>query len=293
MRVLIVGSSGQLGHCLVRSLQTEHDILALDRQQLDICEEQAVEKVFATFQPQFVINAAAYTAVDKAESEPEMAYRVNEEGPKLLAQECHHHGCPLVHISTDYVFDGDKNGLYCEDDRPAPGNIYGMSKLAGEHAVQHACSQYYILRTSWVFSEFGNNFVKTMLRQGAERTQLGIVSDQVGGPTYAGDIARVIGRLLERFQFGEPVEYGLYHFSGMPHVSWFEFAQAIFGLAHEQGVLKRKVELKPLSTREYPTAAIRPMNSRLDSTKLKSQLQLEASDWKAALNQLDRYVEQK
>ncbi|HFQ4922300.1 TPA: dTDP-4-dehydrorhamnose reductase [Vibrio vulnificus] len=293
MRVLIVGANGQLGRCLVRALHSEYPILALDRQQLDICNEQAIERVFATFQPQFVINAAAYTAVDKAESEPESAYLVNEEGAKLLAQTCHQHGSVFVHLSTDYVFDGEKNGLYNEDDIPAPRNIYGMSKLAGERAVQHACAQHYILRTSWVFSEFGSNFVKTMLRLGAERSQLGIVSDQVGGPTYAGDIARVIARLLKRFQSGKPVAYGLYHFSGMPHVSWFEFAKAIFSLAHEQGVLERDVQLKPLSTLEYPTAAARPMNSRLDSTKLQTYLQLESSDWKAALNQLDRYVEQK
>ncbi|MCF8780188.1 dTDP-4-dehydrorhamnose reductase [Vibrio sp. IRLE0018] len=293
MRVLIVGANGQLGRCLVRALHSEYPILALDRQQLDICDEQAIERVLATFQPQFVINAAAYTAVDKAQSEPESAYLVNEEGPKLLAQACHQHGSVFVHISTDYVFDGEKHGLYNEDDIPAPRNIYGMSKLAGERAVQHACTQHYILRTSWVFSEFGSNFVKTMLRLGAERSQLGIVSDQVGGPTYAGDIACVIARLLKCFQSGKPVDYGLYHFSGMPHVSWFEFAQAIFSLAHQQGVLERSVQLKPLRTLEYPTAAARPMNSRLDSTKLRTSLQLEPSDWKAALNQLDRYVEQK
>ncbi|KGK17389.1 dTDP-4-dehydrorhamnose reductase [Vibrio navarrensis] len=292
MRVVITGADGQLGQCLVRQLKGRTEVFPLNREQLDICDGRSVEEIFSSLKPDIVVNTAAYTAVDKAESDPEVAYLANEQGPKLLAKACHKYGSTLIHISTDYVFNGNKQTSYVEQDRPDPCNVYGMSKLAGEKAVQSCCSQYYILRTSWVFSEFGSNFVKTMLKLGREREQLGIVADQFGGPTYAGDISLVISQLIEHLERNDVLDYGIYHFSGEPYVSWFEFAQEIFSLAYKQGVIKKEVLLKPLSTLEYPTAAKRPNNSRLSNQKIETHLKLGPKSWKSALKQLDIYMEQ-
>lgn len=292
MRVLVTGANGQVGRSLTTLLANQCDLLAIDREQLDICNEEQVQAIFSQFKPQVVVNAAAYTAVDKAESETDLAYQVNEYGPKLLAQACQNHQALLVHISTDYVFSGDKQGVYSESDAVDPQSIYGASKLAGELAVQDHCKQHYIIRTAWVFSEYGNNFVKTMLRLGAEREQLGIVADQFGGPTYAGDIAKMIVTLIDRSQQDDAVEYGLYHFSGLPQVSWFEFAEAIFSLAQEQGVIPKAPHLQPLTTDQYPTAAKRPFNSKLDTCKIETNVSVQPSNWKVALNTLQHYIEQ-
>ncbi|HAS6019491.1 TPA: dTDP-4-dehydrorhamnose reductase [Vibrio vulnificus] len=292
MRIVITGADGQLGQSLVRQLHESAEVFPLNREQLNICDRESVEDIFSSLKPDVVINAAAYTAVDKAESEPEIAYLVNELGVRLLAKACHEYGSTLIHISTDYVFNGNKQTAYVEQDPTDPCSVYGMSKLAGERAVQSCCSQYYILRTSWVFSEFGSNFVKTMLRLGREREQLGVVADQFGGPTYAGDISLVIAQLIEHLDHNNALDYGIYHFSGEPYVSWFEFAQEIFSLAYKQGVLKQEVQLKSLSTLEYPTAARRPTNSKLDNKKIETHLKLGPRSWKRALRQLDIYMEQ-
>lgn len=226
MKVLITGSHGQVGSCLVEQLKISPntEILAVDRNELDITSQSDVIKSVNEFKPHIIINAAAHTAVDKAETEVDLSYAINRDGPLYLAQAAENVGAALLHISTDYVFSGDKDGMYVETDTVDPQGVYGKSKLAGEQAVLDNCSRTIILRTAWVFGEEGNNFVKTMLRLAQQRDELGIVADQFGGPTYAGDIATAlitIARTIvaEGSNF-ESSKYGIYHYSGLPHTSW-------------------------------------------------------------------------
>ena len=290
MRVLVTGSKGQVGQCLVEQLlEKEYTTLALDRNQLDITFPEAITQTMDEFKPDIIINAAAYTAVDKAEGESESAHLINGDGAKYLAQAASKIGAALLHISTDYVFSGEQDGEYRESDTPAPQGVYGVSKLAGERAIQAYCERHIILRTAWVFGEHGNNFVKTMLRLGRQRDSLSIVSDQFGGPTYAGDIASTLIQMAEKIITNESVKFGIYHFSGLPHVSWFDFASHIFDAAVEQKVLTRKPELSAITSDLYPTPAKRPANSKLSVQKIKEQFGIDASDWKRALIQLNRY----
>ncbi|MFC3025499.1 dTDP-4-dehydrorhamnose reductase [Vibrio zhugei] len=290
MRVLVTGSQGQVGQCLVEQLlEKKHTILALDRNQLDITSPEAIAHRMDEFKPDIIINAAAYTAVDKAETDSESAYLINRDGAKYLAQAASAAGAALLHISTDYVFSGAQNGEYQETDIPDPQGVYGSSKLAGELAIEQYCERHIILRTAWVFGEHGNNFVKTMLRLGAERSALNIVSDQWGGPTYAGDIASALINVAESINTNESVEFGIYHFSGLPHVSWFDFANHIFDAAVEQGVLAQRPELTAISSEMYPTPATRPANSKLSVQKIKQQFDIDASNWQHALNYLNKY----
>ncbi|OEF64195.1 dTDP-4-dehydrorhamnose reductase, partial [Vibrio cyclitrophicus 1F175] len=239
MRVLITGCYGQVGSCLTQQLANNGNITVrgLDREHLDITNQKAVSAAVAEFKPTIIINAAAHTAVDKAEEEVDLSYAINRDGPKYLAQAAQSVGAAILHISTDYVFEGNKVGEYVETDATNPQGVYGESKLAGEIAVAEACEKHIILRTAWVFGESGNNFVKTMLRLGENRDALSIVGDQFGGPTYAGDIANTLIQIAKRIHQGDAVKYGVYHYSGLPHVSWFDFADAIFDVAVEQGVL--------------------------------------------------------
>lgn len=291
MKILITGSNGQVGSCLVNRLQLKPEIefLALNRQQLDITDPAQVDTIVKQFNPDVIINAAAYTAVDKAEQEVELCYSINRDGPKFLADAAHKNGALLLHISTDYVFSGDKQGLYDEDDLVAPQGVYGQSKLAGELAVAEACPRHIILRTAWVFGEHGNNFVKTMLRLAQTRDTIGVVVDQVGGPTYAGDIADSLIAISEQIVNQHVKAYGVFHFSGLPHVSWHIFAEAIFEKAREQNLLDKTVIVNPISTIEYPTPAKRPANSRLSSVKIKKMYGIESSDWQKALTDLSNY----
>lgn len=236
-KILVTGANGQVGHCLTQKLSGKVELLAADSKMLDITQRQAVFDMVQAFSPDVVINAAAYTAVDKAESEAALAHAVNAEGAKHLAQAAQSVGAALLHISTDYVFDGTKDSPYHENDSTNPQSVYGETKLAGEQAVMSYCERSIILRTAWVFGEHGNNFVKTMLRLGAERDELGIVSDQRGAPTYAGDIADALITVTEKIVSGQSVDYGIYHYSGTPYASWYEFAQAIFTQAASQGIL--------------------------------------------------------
>ena len=292
MRVLITGKKGQVGKCLVEQLNKLPEItfLALDRVELDITNEVQVNRVVGEFKPNVIINAAAYTAVDKAEDDIDLAYAINRDGPKLLAEAAQNINSAILHISTDYVFSGDKNEMYIESDVTSPQGVYGKSKLAGEKAVIKACSQHIILRTAWVFGERGNNFVKTMLRLGKDRDELGIVCDQFGGPTYAGDIASALIVMAKAIFDGENDKFGIYHFSGLPHVSWSEFAHFVFEKAVEQGVLKSSPAVNAISTAEYPTPAKRPANSKLATTLIKDQFGIDASDWKAALQSIKEYT---
>ena len=293
MRVLITGCYGQVGSCLTQQLANNGNITVrgLDREHLDITNQKAVSAAVAEFKPTIIINAAAHTAVDKAEEEVDLSYAINRDGPKYLAQAAQSVGAAILHISTDYVFEGNKVGEYVETDATNPQGVYGESKLAGEIAVAEACEKHIILRTAWVFGESGNNFVKTMLRLGENRDALSIVGDQFGGPTYAGDIANTLIQIAKRIHQGDAVEYGVYHYSGLPHVSWFDFADAIFDVAVEQGVLDKKPILTSITTDQYPTPAKRPSNSRLSTEKVTLGYSVKASDWKAALNNIQAYTE--
>ncbi|MEZ8693981.1 dTDP-4-dehydrorhamnose reductase [Vibrio splendidus] len=293
MRVLITGCHGQVGSSLTKQLANYDNIvvLALDREHLDITRQEAVNAVVTEFQPTIIINAAAHTAVDKAEEEVDLSYAINRDGPKYLAQAAQSVGAAMLHISTDYVFEGNKTGEYVETDATNPQGVYGKSKLAGEIAVAEACDKHIVLRTAWVFGESGNNFVKTMLRLGKNRDALSIVGDQFGGPTYAGDIANVLIQIARRINQGDAVEYGVYHYSGLPHVSWFDFADAIFDVAVEQGILANKPSLTSITTDQYPTPTKRPSNSRLSTEKITLGFSVKASDWKAALNNIQAYTE--
>lgn len=291
MRVLVTGCRGQVGHCLTQQLSAMKNVafLAVDRDKLDITHPAQVDAVVNEFKPNIIINAAAYTAVDRAEQEVSYSYAINRDGSQNLAQAAHRVGAVMLHISTDYVFAGDKPSAYFESDPPAPQGVYGKSKLAGEIAVAQACPRHIILRTAWVFGEYGNNFVKTMLRLAQTRDVLGVVADQYGGPTYAGDIANALLMMAKAIVEGESTDFGVYHFSGLPHVSWHDFACTIFDKAREQGLLNKPFQVNAITTKEYPTLAKRPANSRLETQKIHQHFGVVASDWRTALNHLTDY----
>lgn len=295
VKVLITGSNGQVGSCLVKQLQAcpNTKVLAVDRNELDITSQSDVIEMVNEFKPHIIINAAAHTAVDKAETEVDLSYAINRDGPLYLAQAAESIGAALLHISTDYVFAGDKEGIYSETDTVNPQGVYGTSKLAGEKAVLTVCSRAIILRTAWVFGEEGNNFVKTMLRLAQQRDELSIVADQFGGPTYAGDIAAALVIIAKTIMTEggnfEPSKYGLYHYSGLPHTSWRGFAQTIFDKAVEQKVLNKAPIVNGIKTEDYPTPAKRPANSKLNTQKITETFGVQASDWQYALNQLSDY----
>ncbi|MEQ9923856.1 dTDP-4-dehydrorhamnose reductase [Pectobacterium brasiliense] len=280
MRILLTGANGQLGRCFQDRLPAKWEVLATDTAELDITDLAHIEQVVKDFQPDAIVNAAAYTAVDKAESEPELAEKINATGPENLAIVANKQGIRLVHVSTDYVFDGNATEPYSEDSATNPLSVYGKTKLAGEQAVAKASPEAIIVRTAWVFSEYGNNFVKTMLRLAKERDSLSIVHDQRGCPTYAGDLAQAIISLLEKNAVG-----GIYHYCGDKEVSWYEFAQAIFSAAVQKPLLNKAPILTPITTAQYPTPAHRPAYSTLAGEKTKA-LGIALSDWKRALKKI-------
>lgn len=285
MRVLLTGAAGQLGRCFIDRLPADWTLLATDSQQLDITDPAAVSTVVEQFKPDAIVNAAAYTAVDKAESEPEKARASNVDGPAFLAAAAASLDIPLVHISTDYVFDGTATEPYCETAPCSPASVYGQTKLDGECAALKANPKTVVIRTAWVFSEYGNNFVKTMLRVGAQRGELGIVSDQYGCPTYAGDIAAVIISMLSN----PHPPYGIYHYCGDSAVSWFGFAQAIFEEAQASSLYAHQVKVNPIATHEYPMPTSRPAYSIL-STKKICALELSPSRWRQQLKPVLRKI---
>lgn len=289
-KFLITGAKGQVGHCLTQQLTGNAEILAVDRDELDITDQSAVKKIVETFKPDVIINAAAHTAVDRAESEVELSEAINVKGPQYLAEAANEIGAVILHISTDYVFEGTGSGEYKEEDQTNSQGVYGRTKLAGEIAVQQANPHSIILRTAWVFGEHGHNFVKTMLRLAKDRDSLGIVGDQFGGPTYAGDIAKTLIEIANQILAGKENAFGVYHFTGKPYVSWYEFAKAIFAEAELQKLLEKQPHLKAITTAEYPTPAKRPANSRLDLTKIKQTFNIEPSDWQNALKNIKAYA---
>ena len=261
LKILITGANGQLGKCLqdVSVAYPNYEFHFKTSKELNITNKEQIDILFTQEKFDYCINCAAYTAVDKAETDQENAFLVNAEAAKYLAEACKVQNTVLIHISTDFVFDGSKTTPYTEDDLPNPINVYGASKLKGEQYLQNILEQYFIIRTSWVYSQYGNNFVKTMLRLGVERNEINVVNDQIGSPTYAGDLAAVIMKIIST----KTSKYGLYHYSNEGAVSWCEFAREIFAS------YKVKIKVNPITTMEYLTPAKRPMYSVLDKTKIK------------------------
>lgn len=281
MKILVIGAEGQLARSLVALAGREEDIelVALGRPALDIRDRDSVARAVDANAPALVINAAAYTAVDRAESEPEMANAINRDGTGAVAELTAQRKLPLVHISTDYVFDGCKDGAYLETDPPNPQTVYGQSKLAGEARVAAANPQHIILRTSWVHSPYGHNFVKTMLRLASERPELRIVADQYGNPTYAPDLASAILAIVRQLARGETrgEPWGVFHAAGQGTTSWHGLAELIVRTAAEYG--RRPVPVRAITTSEHPTPARRPANSRLDCGKLATVFGLRLPPW--------------
>ena len=280
MVVLVTGASGQLGQS-IQFIATNHlniNFVFCNSSDLDITNKENCTTIFHTIKPDYCINTAAYTAVDKAESEPDKAHLINVVGAKNIAETCKEFDTNLIHISTDFVFDGTKNSPYNEMDLPNPKGVYGQTKLAGEKAIQNVFSNYFIIRTSWVYSQFGNNFMKTMLRLASERDTISVVDDQIGTPTNAVDLAEVIVQIiLNNSQQSCPENYGIYNFSNEGQCSWYEFAKKIF----ETNEIK--VNLVPIPSTAFPTPAVRPKYSVLDKSKIKRVFELKVKNWENGL----------
>lgn len=281
LRILISGQQGQVSQALQQHLQNMGELIVLGRDQLDLSQPESIRPVVRDVKPDLIINAAAHTAVDQAESEPDLAFAINATSPGVFAEEAAALGVPLIHYSTDYVFDGSKAGAWIEADTPNPLGVYGNSKLAGERAIAAAGGQHLILRTSWVYSLTGRNFLLTMQRLLQEREKLSIVADQIGAPTWAGTIAASTGALIERWRDGAPGAWGVYHLTASGETSWFGFAEAIGQQLINTG--KTCAALEPIASSAYPTPAARPLNSRLDCSLLQRQWGVSQPDWHDAL----------
>jgi dTDP-4-dehydrorhamnose reductase len=281
MKLLVLGAGGQVGHELCRlAWPAGYSIASFGRAGIDTTRREQIFAAVTRERPDIVINAAAYTAVDRAESEPDIAWASNCTGPANLAAACHDAVIPLIHLSTDYVFDGSKLGPYHEDDPVKPLGVYGKSKEAGDRAVRDALARHVILRTAWVYSAHGHNFVKTMLRLAAERPVLRVVADQIGSPTSAADIAAAIGAVVQQLNAGNSL-WGTYHFAGAGAVTWHGFAEAIFALAAPWRGPPPNVE--QIATADYPTPARRPANSVLDCRRIGEAFGIVPRPWRAAL----------
>jgi dTDP-4-dehydrorhamnose reductase len=274
-KILVFGASGQLGTCLKAVAKEDGitDITFPVEGTGDILNVEGLLDLFEAEHPKFVINCAAYTAVDKAEDEGVLASKVNTDGANNLADLCKAYSATLIHISTDFVFDGNLPKLLDENDPTQPISVYGVTKFEGEQAIASTMEEFFILRTSWLYSEHGNNFVKTMLKLGAERDELKIIADQVGTPTYAIDLARVIFTIIN----SDSKPYGIYHYSNEGAISWYDFAQAIFELSNTT------VKVLPIPTSEYPTKAVRPAFSVMNKAKIKNTFGIEIPYWKDSL----------
>lgn len=286
-RLLVLGSTGQLGLALQRvTLPRGWEIQTLARADLDLADAGAVETAFRAARPQVVINASGYTEVDKAEGHPELAFALNSQAPAAMARAAYALSAPLVHVSTDYVFNGEKSAPYLETDAVDPINVYGRSKAEGEAAVLSSSALSAVVRTSWVFSADRANFLKTMLRLGGTHRVVRVVADQHGRPTPADELARICVALAQRLLDGDKNASGLFHCAGVGEATWADFAEAIFNEAELYG--RAPVEVQRISTAEYPTLARRPANSRLDTTKIES-LGLTPMPWRDSMR---AYVEQ-
>ena len=288
-RVLLTGADGQVGRALLSVFANTGEVVACNRQSLDLANPDQIRTKIRDVAPDVILNAGAYTAVDRAESEPDFAMAINGQAPGVLAEEAKRAGALLVHYSTDYVFDGSKNGPWVEDDRTNPLSVYGASKLAGEEAVRTVDGQYLIFRTSWVYAPEGKNFVLTMLRLGRERESLNVVDDQIGAPTTSGELARATHEIATGILSGsfapESEWAGTYHMSCSGSTSWCGFARAIFERAPSLLGGKRPT-VNPIKTSEYPTPARRPLNSVLSNEKLQRRFGVRLSCWQSALDEV-------
>lgn len=275
MKTLVLGASGQLGQCL-KAVAEKRNIANLeypDETTGNILDVKKLKTLFINTKPNYVINCAAYTAVDKAEDEVDLCRLINKEGALNVALVCKEFNVTLIHISTDFVFEGNKIELLKEDDHAEPISMYGLTKLEGERDIINSLPEHYILRTSWLYSEYANNFVKTMLKLGSERDELSIIADQIGSPTYAIDLAETILTIIAT----DRKAYGIYHYSNEGSISWFDFAKAIFEISDTD------VKVKPIPTSAYPTKAMRPKFSVMDKTKLKTTFAIEVPYWRDSL----------
>ena len=283
--IVVTGVNGQVGFELLRTLQGLGRVVALDRTRFDLSNPDQLRTVIRDIRPALIVNPAAYTAVDKAESEPDLAMTINGEAPGVLAKEAKRIGAALIHYSTDYVFNGERDGEYAEDDPTDPQNVYGRTKLAGEEAIAAAGVDHLIVRTSWVYGTRGKNFLLTMLRLGAERTELKVVGDQFGAPTWSNTIAVLTAHVIaQALAAGDAAQWwgersGVYHMSAGGSTSWHGFASAIFELTK----LDKRPAVLPIRASEYPTPAKRPMNSRMSNEKLAQVFGLRAPQWDQAL----------
>ena len=284
MRILVTGSNGQLGSEMValQAQQTHHQWFNLDINELDITDKNAVEQFVVNNKIDGIINCAAYTNVDKAEEDVALCYKVNRDAPQYLAQAIEKVGGFIIHISTDYVFNGTNNIPYTEQDKPNPVTIYGKSKIEGEQYVCESCKQHIIIRTAWVYSSYGKNFVKTMIKLGEKKPSLGVIFDQIGSPTYARDLAKAIITIVNK-----GIKPGIYNFSNEGVISWYDFTKHIHQLAN---ITSCKVA--PIHTADYPTLAQRPHFSVLDKTKIKNTYNIEIPYWRDSLEECIQLLEQ-
>jgi len=279
MKILLTGCAGQLGRELKRSLACLGEVIACDRSQLDLARADPLRAALRSIAPAVIINAAAYTAVDKAEAEPGLADTINSLAPGILAAEARRLDALLIHYSTDYVFDGSKATAYTEGDAPAPLSAYGRSKLGGERAIAAAGGRHLIFRTSWVYGLHGANFMKTMLRLARERNELRVVGDQVGAPTWSRHLADATSHVLAR----KEIPYGLYHLAAAGETSWHGYAEAIFGEALRAGLLENIPVVNRIASADFPLPAARPANSRLDCSRFRRDFGLALPDWRTGL----------
>ncbi len=285
MVVLVTGANGQLGQAIqsISGNYPEIDFVFCDSSTLDITNVNQIKETFKQFKPNYCINAAAYTAVDKAESEPEKAFSINVTGAKNLAEICKENNTILLHVSTDFVFDGNKKVPYSEEDIPNPTGVYGQTKLDGEKAIQQTFDNYFIIRTSWVYSQFANNFMKTMLRLGLERDSLSVVNDQIGTPTNAVDLAEVLVKVIKTYNSQLTTHnFGIYNFSNEGQCSWYDFAKKIFEINDIE------IDLKPIPTSSYTTPAKRPAFSVLNKSKIKNSFDLQICNWEDSLRKIKK-----
>ncbi len=277
-KILIIGGNGQLGNCLnklISEYALDYEFHFTDYDTLDITNQKQINEYFSEYEPHYCINVSAYTAVDLAEQEKEKAFAINAEGVRHLAEACTEKGIDLIHISTDYVFSGDTNIPYSEDDFTNPLSVYGASKLEGENLALENNPKTIIIRTSWLYSEFGKNFVKTMLNLFSTKDELNVVADQFGQPTNANDLAEAIMKIIST----EEKEYGIFHFSNYSETTWFDFAKKIAELS------KSKIKINPISTEQYPTPAKRPMRSTMCLDKIENSYNIEPKYWENSLEE--------
>lgn len=285
--ILLTGKTGQVGWELQRALNGHGDVIALDSREMDLADADSIRRTVQALRPAIIINPAAYTAVDKAESEPKLALAVNGIAPGILAEEARKLGAVLLHYSTDYVFDGSKPSAYTEDDLPDPKNVYGRTKLAGEQAIRASGCKHLILRTSWVYGVHGGNFMKTILRLAKERDELRIVADQFGAPTWARDLAKATSLVLLAWQMSnwDDELAGTYHLTASGRTHWHEYTEEIVRLArlHDPILATKALAVQPIATQEYPTPAKRPANSSLDCGRFAETFGIRLPDWRESL----------